>query len=570
MTRLFFAIAGLYCATALGANIPPDPIAESWVIDEWPSAPDHVERSPALQLSACESLARLKRHAQAADGFRLLVLRFSESEEAETALISAGEEYLAGGNVSEGRRILAELRRRYARPRYIDQLYKAELALADALLADRGKELPLGGRIYAARTIYTRILNDDPYGGWIDAAQKGVLTCDKLHADSLIRVETPLPDCAPLIDPSLKDPAQNALEDIGGGRFLTHAEKQYYERIKELSLKTKDPHVEHADAIFEEIGDLFRQRGNFALARQLYARACELNPKSMTAQDKLGLVELDAGLPLSAEDDLLKAQGLAPQSAEIAFHCGLACEANRKLDRALKFYSDALEDVPAPISISAAGIQLCRARCLLRAGRAVDAEQICRTLAGDVKSPDRNAAAFDRVLCLLANARLDEALGRVKTVEKSPQSSADVELLTAQLLASLGKKDEAIAALKILHADRPLLSAAEAQLGALQGLPASALVETPEPPRESQLIVNLDIRGLKRTGEEALFRLMGSRCGRVYNRAVWDADFKRLQASGLFKSVRRTEPVPWPGGVSVSIDVEELDPASEKKPRDEF
>ena len=572
MMKSLFVIAMFIGSTVAGAeseSLPPDKrldVIERWVVTDadWPSAPDHVERSPRKQESACEKLARQKHHAQAAEGYRLLALHFSESDEAELALIRAGEEYLALGDVNNARWMLAEQRPRYARTRWLDEIYAAEVALADALLKESVAGMTLSNRIAEARKLYSRVKSEDPYGASAESVAKGLANCEALHAKALILDEEEPPECEPLLQFPDPDPANNVLQDFNGRR-LTRGEAAYFSRIQELSRQSKQPDGEHPEKIYEALCDLFREHGNLDLARALMEKASSVNPESVAMLDKLGVLELECGLTNAAEDHLTKAMKLAPASREIGFHCAQALDANRHGAEASRLFIDMLEDGLAP-----AGATLSAARCFL-GGHAIDsAESLCRSVVRNDKAADRGAAAYDLALILCARGHWEEALTALKSVDVSWRSRADVARLSARALAALGKKDEAIAKLTTLRADRPLLLDAEFQLAALQGRPIKEILDSrPDLPRR---VDSLEIHGLKRVSEEAVHQLMGTRFGRIYHQSVWDADFKRLQASGLFKHVQTTEPKYGPGGdVSLTLEVEETGaPDEKKKPRDEF
>ena len=74
---------------------------------------------------------------------------------------------------------------------------------------------------------------------------------------------------------------------------------------------------------------------------------------------------------------------------------------------------------------------------------------------------------------------------------------------------------------------------------------------------EGQTVQVIEIRGLTRLDEGTVLRLIRTRKGRPFIRKVWDEDFHRLYDSGYFLNVRTTEPVVWPGGAMLAIDLQE-------------
>jgi len=98
--------------------------------------------------------------------------------------------------------------------------------------------------------------------------------------------------------------------------------------------------------------------------------------------------------------------------------------------------------------------------------------------------------------------------------------------------------------------------------GVFAGQPAPAPVpvtpdETQPDWAEGQIVQEIDIRGLIRVDEGTVLKLMRTRKGRPFERRVWDDEFHRIDDSGFFLNVRTTEPISWPGGVKLAIDLVE-------------
>ena len=74
---------------------------------------------------------------------------------------------------------------------------------------------------------------------------------------------------------------------------------------------------------------------------------------------------------------------------------------------------------------------------------------------------------------------------------------------------------------------------------------------------EGQTVQEIEIRGLGRVDEGTVLRLIRTRKGRPFERKVWDEDWHRLDESGYFLNVRTTEPIVWPGGLKLAVDLVE-------------
>jgi outer membrane protein insertion porin family len=74
---------------------------------------------------------------------------------------------------------------------------------------------------------------------------------------------------------------------------------------------------------------------------------------------------------------------------------------------------------------------------------------------------------------------------------------------------------------------------------------------------EGQTVQEIDIRGIQRLegGESTVLRLIRTRKGRPFDAKAWAEDWKRLEDSGYFLDVRITEPIVWPGGIKLAIDL---------------
>jgi outer membrane protein insertion porin family len=79
----------------------------------------------------------------------------------------------------------------------------------------------------------------------------------------------------------------------------------------------------------------------------------------------------------------------------------------------------------------------------------------------------------------------------------------------------------------------------------------------PEDESEGKIVQEIDIRGLTRLDEGTILRLIRTRKGRPFDRKVWQEDWHRLSDSKNFVNIRTTEPIVWPGGIKLAIDLVE-------------
>jgi len=93
--------------------------------------------------------------------------------------------------------------------------------------------------------------------------------------------------------------------------------------------------------------------------------------------------------------------------------------------------------------------------------------------------------------------------------------------------------------------------------GVLAGEAAAPAPVDPGDWAEGQTVQEIEIRGLTRVDEGQVLRTIRTRKGRPFERKVWDEDWHRLDDFGAFLNVRTTEPIVWPGGIKLAIDLVE-------------
>lgn len=163
-----------------------------WVSEgNWSRAKRAVESTPAKQLKKAKQLEAIGDVRQAADQFKRLADVYTESDEAEEALVLSARNYLAAGSYTQCRKQLDELRRRYIHPTYLDLLGQVEVALGRGFLEGKGEggTFRLSSRVRRAKRIFQQILKEDAQGRWADDALLGLGRCEEAlgHYDDAIK-----------------------------------------------------------------------------------------------------------------------------------------------------------------------------------------------------------------------------------------------------------------------------------------------------------------------------------------------------------------------------------------------
>ena len=276
-----------------------------------------------------------------------------------------------------------------------------------------------------------------------------------------------------------------------GGRKLTRAEVAYYKKIKDLSYATK---VNPRDAVaYNAIGELFQKKGNYALPKELYQKAMDIDPTLSEPHHNLGVIYLYEDRFNGALDELEKARKLSPDDARIRHRLGIAKAGLLKPQEALKEYDEAIaldpEYTPAYLEKGRLLYSLHRyaeAAAVCRAGLAkvpkVEASSVAKELRGPKiidkflpSSQDeepvktlRQEAAYDLALCLKAQGQFREALAALVQAEDAPDGQADVQILKARLLDATGDLPGAITVLETLRLTQPNLAEIPKRLAKLQ------------------------------------------------------------------------------------------------------
>ena len=166
-----------------------------------------------------------------------------------------------------------------------------------------------------------------------------------------------------------------------GGRKLTRTEVAYYEKVKALSYATK---INPRDAVaYVTLGTMFQQKGNYALAKDLYLKAIAIDDTLSEAHHHLGVLCLYEARYSEALDELTKARKLSPDDARIRHRLAQARVGVEKYDEALRELNEAIaldaEYTPAYLE---------KARLFYSLRRYAEAAGICRTALNSVPKTD--------------------------------------------------------------------------------------------------------------------------------------------------------------------------------------
>ena len=275
-----------------------------------------------------------------------------------------------------------------------------------------------------------------------------------------------------------------------GGRKLTRAEVAYYKKIKDLSYATK---INPRDAVaYNAIGELFQKKGNYALAKELYQKAIDIDPTLSEPHHNIGLLYLYDERYNGAMDELQKARKLSPDDARIRHRLGMAKAGLLKNPEALKEYDEAIaldpEYTPAYLEKGKLLYQMRRyaeAATACRAGLQKAPKVAVAAVAKEVRGPGfldsilptgqeveppktlRQEAAYDLALCLKAQGQMREALAVLPEAETAAAGVADVQVLKARLLEAVGDSPGAITVLQNLRTTHPNMAEVPKRLAKL-------------------------------------------------------------------------------------------------------
>ena len=113
-----------------------------------------------------------------------------------------------------------------------------------------------------------------------------------------------------------------------------------------LVLETSARRAPHGELLYFQLGNAYRNLGQFDDAAGAYTAALDIAPKFVDGYRALSEVELARGNPAGARDALVKAWELAPQDTEILARLAAAYEAVGDVDPAEQIYRDLLALAP--------------------------------------------------------------------------------------------------------------------------------------------------------------------------------------------------------------------------------
>ena len=120
--------------------------------------------------------------------------------------------------------------------------------------------------------------------------------------------------------------------------------KRFDEAIEcyKKALKT-DPNY---SVIYNNLANVFKEKGNFKLSIQNYKQAIKLNPIYAEAYKNIGFLYFENGYTELAKQSFIQAISLKPKYAESFYGLGLSFERNGEFLLAVKNYENALESNP--------------------------------------------------------------------------------------------------------------------------------------------------------------------------------------------------------------------------------
>jgi tetratricopeptide (TPR) repeat protein len=174
-------------------------------------------------------------------------------------------------------------------------------------------------------------------------------------------------------------------------------------------------------------------------ARPEYEKAISLDPKMGPAYLNLGMTLL-ASDPASAAASLQKATELLPDDARAKFFLGVALERSGKLPEAIAAYETA-----EAADAQAVDVRLALGHAAATAKRWPDSEKAFRDALGLQPDPNDSAEAYLGLsAALIAQQKFDEASKALDAYSQLRPDDAKIRIERANLLAQLGKDDDAL------------------------------------------------------------------------------------------------------------------------------
>ena len=235
----------------------------------------------------------------------------------------------------------------------------------------------------------------------------------------------------------VRDPAAEELNRLLADAQAAIEKKDYDTAAKDyLDYLAKKP----ADAqVHFNLGFVYTAESKPEQARPEYEKAISLDPKMGPAYLNLGITLLPSD-PAAAAAALQKATEILPDDARAKFFLGLALERSGKVEDAIAAYENA-EGADA----QAVDIRLALGHATATAKHWQDSEKAFRDALALQPDPSDSAEAYLGLsAALTAEQKFDDASKALDAYSQLRPDDAKVRLQRGNLLAQLGKDDEAL------------------------------------------------------------------------------------------------------------------------------
>jgi tetratricopeptide (TPR) repeat protein len=199
---------------------------------------------------------------------------------------------------------------------------------------------------------------------------------------------------------------------------------------------------------YEELGVLLSQRGQYQKAIQAFQSAAVAAPQSSMAFNNLGMLLLKVGKISEAKQNIQKGLNLNPNDYGGYLNFGEALRAEGKYAAAVPFYKQAIQrDSADDQSLLALGDCYQAMRGKEEAARAAYSQAMTRAESSLQVDPSNGATMMRLALYRAKTGSAKESLALLRKAELLGANDIDSSLMKARVLAVLGMRPEAMAAL---------------------------------------------------------------------------------------------------------------------------